>query len=417
MAMLLDCLSPPSFLLGGNSGERLFQAYVERTPTAVRALDILASRGGSIHNDHMALRSFVDSQGRSGREFFETIFTHFGYAVEDSLVIPGLCVNARWYEPPEETNWPKIFVSEMRINELPDTAAEILYRPGLKARLRTRSRRLAGLPERRSDLRRLGHHHATRAAFQASMGKRGDNGGWRNEHGKERSWSIWPGARSPQYPWRSKEERKGNQRGDAIPGYSSKEVSRGAVPPPHAPALPSEPKAPVGMVPMVQQALNLARKAEGKVAKLHADRDKREQQMKAWEADMKAAWLREKRLFATDMERINKEIATAVSAQDSAREHLQMVFMASMSGTEMPSTTMEVDGKEEEAQWEAARSEWDGVLQRALGTPARRSAPPMTPPTLVPYGAALWNPLGYARHSNRSRPQCLETVPWSRWAM
>lgn len=108
--------------------ERLFQAYAERTPTAVRALDILASRGGSIHNDHMALRSFVDSQGRSGREFFETLFTHFGYAVEDSLVIPGLCVNARWYEPPEETNWPKIFVSEMRIDELPDTAAEILYR-------------------------------------------------------------------------------------------------------------------------------------------------------------------------------------------------------------------------------------------------------------------------------------------------
>eukprot|EP00439_Symbiodinium_sp_Y106_P017180 s5039_g2.t1 len=110
------------------SEERLFQAYAERTPTAVRALDILASRGGSIHNDHMALRSFVDSQGRSGREFFETIFTHFGYAVEDSLVIPGLCVNARWYEPPEETNWPKIFVSEMRIDELPDPAAEILYR-------------------------------------------------------------------------------------------------------------------------------------------------------------------------------------------------------------------------------------------------------------------------------------------------
>ena len=99
----------------------------------------------------------------------------------DPLVIPGLCVNARWYEPPEEslgiarqppvarnireflhpkygmiavvatsynficsifrrlvfwsnqqstlrTNWPKIFVSEMRIQELPSDAAEILFR-------------------------------------------------------------------------------------------------------------------------------------------------------------------------------------------------------------------------------------------------------------------------------------------------
>lgn len=108
--------------------ERLFQAYVQRTPSFVQAVDLLTSKGGEIHNDHMALRSFVDSQGRSGLKFFESIFEHFSYAAQDSLVIPGLCVNARWYEPPEETNWPKIFVSEMRINELPSDAADVLFR-------------------------------------------------------------------------------------------------------------------------------------------------------------------------------------------------------------------------------------------------------------------------------------------------
>jgi len=108
--------------------ERLFEAYVRRTPSFVKAVELLTARGGEIHNDHMALRSFVDSQGRSGLKFFETIFQHFGYAAQEPLVIPGLCVNARWYEPPEETNWPKIFVSEMRIQELPSTAAEVLFR-------------------------------------------------------------------------------------------------------------------------------------------------------------------------------------------------------------------------------------------------------------------------------------------------
>ncbi|CAK9058406.1 unnamed protein product [Durusdinium trenchii] len=77
----------------------------------------------------MALRSFVDSEGRSGLKFFESIFTHFGYAVQDSLVIPGLCVNARWYEPPEEKLvLMVVFVSEMRIKELPEVAQEVLFR-------------------------------------------------------------------------------------------------------------------------------------------------------------------------------------------------------------------------------------------------------------------------------------------------
>ncbi|CAJ1361520.1 unnamed protein product [Effrenium voratum] len=123
-----NAAKPREAAVFGEVRERLFEAYAQRTPSFVRAVDLLTAKGGRIHNDHMALRSFVDSQGRSGLEFFESIFTHFGYAAQDSLVIPGLCVNARWYEPPEETNWPKVFVSEMRIKELPQEAADILFR-------------------------------------------------------------------------------------------------------------------------------------------------------------------------------------------------------------------------------------------------------------------------------------------------
>ena len=107
---------------------KLLGAYLSRTPSAVRAVDILDQRGGRVHNDHIALRSFVDSSGRSGLAFLDFAFTSFGYKPEDDITIPNLPVNARWYEPPASTGWPKIFVSELRSAELPPVAAEIVFK-------------------------------------------------------------------------------------------------------------------------------------------------------------------------------------------------------------------------------------------------------------------------------------------------
>lgn len=108
--------------------ERLVDAYARRTPTCVSAVEMLSQRGATVYNDHVAMRSFVDSSGRSGLAFLEHIFLAFGYAPEDSITIPGMPLNARWYEPPEETGWPKVFISEMRAEELPPEVASIVYR-------------------------------------------------------------------------------------------------------------------------------------------------------------------------------------------------------------------------------------------------------------------------------------------------
>lgn len=106
--------------------ETALARYLGRTPTASRAIELLDSRGCYLHNDHVALRSFTDVTCGSGLAFLESLFLPFGYAAEDWLEIPGLPLNARWYEPPESTNWPKVFISELRVAQLPDQAARLV---------------------------------------------------------------------------------------------------------------------------------------------------------------------------------------------------------------------------------------------------------------------------------------------------
>lgn len=125
--------------------------YLGRTPSACAAIALLHSRGCLLHNDHVALRSFADGACGSGLAFLESLFLPFGYVAEDPLEIPGLPVNARWYEPPESTNWPKVFISELRVAELPPEAASLVrervggyYLPGGAAQASARAALAAG---------------------------------------------------------------------------------------------------------------------------------------------------------------------------------------------------------------------------------------------------------------------------------
>ncbi|MCB1136442.1 MAG: DUF1338 family protein, partial [Chlamydiia bacterium] len=63
----------------------------------------------------------------SGKDVLERLFTTFGYKREDNIKIPGLYLDCHWYEPPQSTNWPKLFISEQQVQELPNEAKEIVY--------------------------------------------------------------------------------------------------------------------------------------------------------------------------------------------------------------------------------------------------------------------------------------------------
>ncbi len=128
LAALSDHTTPPPAAFDAVV-ENLLGAYLERTPTAVRAVHLLQGRAAhSVHADHVAMRAFVDSNGASGLAFLHDAFVAAGYAPQPDITIPSLPVNARWFEPPAQTGWPKIFCSELRTRELPPAASRIIYK-------------------------------------------------------------------------------------------------------------------------------------------------------------------------------------------------------------------------------------------------------------------------------------------------
>jgi Domain of unknown function (DUF1338) len=56
---------------------------------------------------------------------FEKIFQHYGYQKRDYFFFEGKKLNAFWFSPPEE-HFPRIFVSELRVNDLSETAQTII---------------------------------------------------------------------------------------------------------------------------------------------------------------------------------------------------------------------------------------------------------------------------------------------------
>lgn len=107
---------------------RLFKPYEDRVPvvdkimTAMMAHGIIEERS-DIVNDHIAFRTM--GVPHLGVASFEKIFLHYGYQKRDYFHFEGKKLNAWWYSPPED-NYPRIFISELRVNDLSFNAQEII---------------------------------------------------------------------------------------------------------------------------------------------------------------------------------------------------------------------------------------------------------------------------------------------------
>lgn len=111
------------FVLNG-----LMQRYQQRVPDVNRILNALIERGvipqaEAIENDHIAFRTMGVPQ--LGIASFEKIFLHYGYQKRDYFYFEGKKLNAYWFSPPEP-RFPRIFVSELRIGDLSETAQRII---------------------------------------------------------------------------------------------------------------------------------------------------------------------------------------------------------------------------------------------------------------------------------------------------
>ena len=106
----------------------LFKTYFERVPDVQKITNAMIKRGWvssqeDIINDHVAFRTL--GVPNLGIKSFEKIFLKHGYHKKDFYSFEAKKLNAYWYAPPKP-NLPRIFISELRVNELSETAQQII---------------------------------------------------------------------------------------------------------------------------------------------------------------------------------------------------------------------------------------------------------------------------------------------------
>ncbi|CAE7485058.1 unnamed protein product [Symbiodinium sp. CCMP2592] len=195
-------------------------------------------------------------------------------------------------------------------------------------------------------------------------------------------WKVWPGAYSPsRAPWWPKAKAK-----PTFPTYSG--VSNKATPTQQPPTPPGQGPEPGGLVPDMQAALNIARRAEIKVSKLHKAYDQAQEQWAEYDRLAKANYQRELRRFQKDLARIEKEAVEAEDQQQQSRDMVIKVAQEQLLGKRLekpaPSTDNSVHALFDSWAAEEGR-DLDGVYKRALNSQA---APPCTPTRPQHYSAA-----------------------------
>lgn len=94
--------------------QAIFSAMLNKN--VIRSLD-------EIENDHIAFRTL--GVPHLGVQSLEKIFLHYGYQKRDYYFFPEKKLNAWWYAPPA-TGYPRIFISELRVEELSDKSQKII---------------------------------------------------------------------------------------------------------------------------------------------------------------------------------------------------------------------------------------------------------------------------------------------------
>lgn len=106
----------------------LMSRYSERVPDVKNIVAAMQDAGmienaDDIENDHIAFRTMgVPNLGIAS---FEKIFHHLGYEKRDYLYFEQKKLDAYWYAPPAP-RFPRIFVSQLQVHELSETAQQII---------------------------------------------------------------------------------------------------------------------------------------------------------------------------------------------------------------------------------------------------------------------------------------------------
>ncbi len=102
--------------------------YQERVPDVQAVMDAMVREGlisspEEIENDHIAFRTM--GVPHLGIASLEKIWLHLGYQRKDPYFFPEKKLDAYWYAPPTP-EFPRIFISELRVNDLSETAQQVI---------------------------------------------------------------------------------------------------------------------------------------------------------------------------------------------------------------------------------------------------------------------------------------------------
>lgn len=111
-------MTPDSFFAA------LWRQYTELTPQAERIRQALQARGENVLNDHVAFRTFDLAPMRL--ETLEPHLLDMGYKPLEPYHFPGKHL-AAWGYLPEDPELPRIFLSELQTEALPDDCQAIIH--------------------------------------------------------------------------------------------------------------------------------------------------------------------------------------------------------------------------------------------------------------------------------------------------
>lgn len=104
----------------------LMKRYQERVPDVAAITRAMISEGvianaAAIENDHIAFRTM--GVPHLGIQSLEKIFLYYGYTKKEHYHFNAKKLDAWWYAPPEP-QYPRIFISELRVADLSDAAQQ-----------------------------------------------------------------------------------------------------------------------------------------------------------------------------------------------------------------------------------------------------------------------------------------------------
>jgi hypothetical protein len=107
--------------------DKLWNNYIERVPYAKTYADLVSKKGGKIAIDHIAFRTFNAHTGEQpeGIRAIRHLLNYLDYQPVSKYQFSKKKLNAYHFEHPDEM-FPKIFVSQLEVNELPEWAQNII---------------------------------------------------------------------------------------------------------------------------------------------------------------------------------------------------------------------------------------------------------------------------------------------------